>query len=637
MSLYGAMYAGVSGLNAQSQAMSVISDNIANVNTTGYKATASRFSTLVTQQSLTHSYAPGGVLFNRVAQIDGQGLLQSSTSATDLAISGDGFFVVRGLSNAGAADPFYYTRAGSFTPDAAGFLRNTAGYYLMGWETDATGQPLNGNITALTSLEAVNVSGVAGTATPTTEISMGINLPGGAAVGDNYITNVQIYDSLGVTHDLAFNWTKNTLNAWGLDIAVPSGATHLTLTDASGDAYYAAARLDFASQPADGDTIVLGGVTYEFNSGGGVGAGNTAITIGADVASTVANLVTAANDPRITSNAGTLNFEQIRGWGALAVDASGASTITQSANGPFTMPAITVGGAVTLPSNTVSFSGQPADGDTFVFNGVTYEFDNNAATTGGNTAVTIGASAAASMAALVAAIGDPRVTSVGTAMTIQQTLAGAAMTADASDVTGATPANGFTVGAYVPQDIAAIVFSGANGAPASFNVANVNVGGWVSGAGTSNMALDLGTAGLLDGLTQFSSDYGIRFNNQNGVQFGTFSGVSIGDDGLVVALFDNGETLPIYKIPLATFANPNGMIAKTGNIFTASDTTGEPILRSAKNDGAGAIASGALENSTVDLGTEFTNMIVAQRAYSAATKIITTADEMLNELVNIKR
>jgi flagellar hook protein FlgE len=241
------------------------------------------------------------------------------------------------------------------------------------------------------------------------------------------------------------------------------------------------------------------------------------------------------------------------------------------------------------------------------------------------------------MAALVTAIGDARVTSTGTSMSFDQTLTGASMVVNASGITGATPASGFTVAAYTAVPLGAVTFSGSNGAPASFNVTNVNVGGWVSGAGNSDMDLGLGTAGLLNGLTQFSSDYSIRFNDQNGVQFGTFSGVSIGDDGLVVALFDNGETLPIYKVPLATFSNPNGMLAKTGNIYTASDTTGEPILREAKSDGAGAVASGALENSTVDLGTEFTNMIVAQRAYSAATKIITTADDMLSELVNIKR
>ena len=130
--------------------------------------------------------------------------------------------------------------------------------------------------------------------------------------------------------------------------------------DAAGDTYYAAARLDFASQPADGDTIVIGGTTYEFNSGGGVSGGNTAVTIGADVASTVANLVSSVGDPRVTSTAGTLNVKQIRGFGALGIDPSGTSAINQSSIGAITVAAITVGGTVTPPSNTVSFSGQPA-------------------------------------------------------------------------------------------------------------------------------------------------------------------------------------------------------------------------------------------------------------------------------------
>jgi flagellar hook protein FlgE len=212
-------------------------------------------------------------------------------------------------------------------------------------------------------------------------------------------------------------------------------------------------------------------------------------------------------------------------------------------------------------------------------------------------------------------------------------VAGGAIDVDATGAT-ATPATPFTVAAY--SGLPAVNFNG-NGTPAGFNVTDMTVSGWESGAATSDMSVDLGTAGLSDGLTQSSGAYSIGFINQNGVQFGSFSGVAISDEGLVVALFDNGETLPIYKIPLATFANPNGLSAKTGNVYLASDTTGTPILRDAKSAGAGTISAGALENSTVDLGTEFTNMIIAQRAYSAATKIITTADDMLNELVQIKR
>ncbi len=104
-----------------------------------------------------------------------------------------------------------------------------------------------------------------------------------------------------------------------------------------------------------------------------------------------------------------------------------------------------------------------------------------------------------------------------------------------------------------------------------------------------------------------------------------------------MAIFDNGETLPIYQLPIATFPNVNGLLAKTGNVYIGSDSSGSPVLRFAKTGSAGAIASGALENSTVDIGTEFTNMIIAQRAYSATARVITTADEMLDDLVRIKR
>jgi flagellar hook protein FlgE len=528
MSLYGAMFSGVSGLGAQSQALGVISDNISNVNTTGYKATSSRFSTMVTQQSLPNSYAPGGVLFNRQSLVDHQGLLQSTGSATDVAVAGNGLFIVQGTTSATSTDPYFYTRAGSFSPDQDGFLKNTAGYYLMGWATDATGTPLAANTSALTSLEPVNVSGVSGNATPTTTVDIGANLPATAAVGDDFVTNVQIFDSLGVTHDLAFTWTKSALNQWNLSIQPPSGSATVVVDDAAGAPYAAAGRLDFDAQPADTNTIVIGGTTYEFESAGGVTAGNTAVAIGADVATTVANLVAAVGNARVTASGSTVNILQSAAGTALAVNPIGTPNIAQSATGAFTIPALTA----------------------------------------------------------------------------------------------ATPA---------------VTFSGVLGTPSGFNVASLDVTGWESGAGNSTVAVNLGTAGVGNGLTQFSGAYSIGFINQNGVQFGSFSGVNISEEGVVIALFDNGETQPIYKIPVATFANPNGLSAKTGNVYLTSDTTGVPILREAKSSGAGTIASGALENSTVDLGTEFTNMIIAQRAYSAATKIITTADDMLDELVRIKR
>jgi flagellar hook protein FlgE len=167
--------------------------------------------------------------------------------------------------------------------------------------------------------------------------------------------------------------------------------------------------------------------------------------------------------------------------------------------------------------------------------------------------------------------------------------------------------------------------------------------GWANGAAdmdgseSSAISLFLGNYNSKDGLQQLAGDYQLNYISQNGNKFGNFAGVQVGEDGIVTALFDNGVTTPIFMIPIASFVNPNGMSALTGNVFQQTDTSGLPTVREAGTAGAGSIAGAALESSTVDLGEEFTSMITTQRAYSAAAKIITTADEMLDELVRIKR
>ena len=149
--------------------------------------------------------------------------------------------------------------------------------------------------------------------------------------------------------------------------------------------------------------------------------------------------------------------------------------------------------------------------------------------------------------------------------------------------------------------------------------------------------LSQGNYNTPDGITQLSGDFQLNFLQQNGAKFGNFAGVSIGKDGVVTALFDNGVTRPVYQIPLATFTNPNGLQSLSGNVWISTDFSGNPTLRQPGDAGAGEVNSSALEASTVDLGTEFTRMITTQRAYSSSAKVITTADQMLDELLQIKR
>jgi flagellar hook protein FlgE len=171
----------------------------------------------------------------------------------------------------------------------------------------------------------------------------------------------------------------------------------------------------------------------------------------------------------------------------------------------------------------------------------------------------------------------------------------------------------------------------AAGAPVGIN--------WLdaSGPNDSSITLDLGTIGTADGLSQFSSDYNISYVIQNGAEVGELNGVTIDQEGFVIASFTNGATQKIYKLPIATFANPLALDPRTGNVYGQTTASGEFNLRDAGQGGAGTIAPSSLEGANVDLAEEFTKMIVTQRAYSANARVITTTDEMLDEPIRISR
>ena len=181
MSIYSAMLAGVTGLTANSSALAAISDNISNVNTVGYKRNANTFSTLVTSVSAS-AYSAGGVHSVTHQYNSQQGLLQSSNSSTDLAISGAGFFVTtQKPEDLTPADARSFTRAGSFTVDKIGYLKNAAGLYLQGWPADSDGI-IATDPSDITRLKSINVSSVGGAAEATTRMSMDANLKSSTAV-----------------------------------------------------------------------------------------------------------------------------------------------------------------------------------------------------------------------------------------------------------------------------------------------------------------------------------------------------------------------------------------------------------------------------------------------------------------------
>lgn len=307
MSLFGALRTGVSGLGAQSSAMSIISDNIANVNTVGYKSSSATFSTLVTKQVSSSQYTSGGVHCRTRAGVDIQGLLSSTSYSTDLGIAGNGFFVTTQTSKPDVEDLWSYTRVGNFSIDSEGYLRNDNGYYLQAWPllafdgeenasivqigedlymkayTNEVGTKIyvNDNVIDQKNLRAINLNTIGGTAQETNKISFGANLPADAPVfnpdapedGGRYSSSILIYDSLGNSHNATMSFTKTEPGCWSMDIAMSTGYTTLVTyasteatNDRDQDVYSARAQLEFISIPTNHSTVAMetNGTNYVF-------------------------------------------------------------------------------------------------------------------------------------------------------------------------------------------------------------------------------------------------------------------------------------------------------------------------------------------------------------------------------------
>jgi flagellar hook protein FlgE len=158
------------------------------------------------------------------------------------------------------------------------------------------------------------------------------------------------------------------------------------------------------------------------------------------------------------------------------------------------------------------------------------------------------------------------------------------------------------------------------------------------GDGPQTITLDVGTFGEATGLTEFNgSQINVTSQLQDGSPQGTFKDVEIRDNGDVVANYDNGRRRIIAQVPLVLFNNANALGRESGGVFTESSESGRARFTSTGLNGAGTIAASSLEGSNVDIAEEFTKLIVAQRSYTANTRVITTTDEMLTETINLKR
>lgn len=649
MSLYGALFAGVSALNAQSQSMGMISDNIANVNTIGYKRTEASFESLVTTQSRSTAFSPGAVRASTQQRIDQQGIIQQSRSATDIALSGNGFFVVQNSLEDGN-EPLY-TRAGQFSENSQGQLVNTAGKYLLGWPLDT-----DGNIPAasadLSSLVPVDVAFLGGITRPTTQAEIGLNLdaeqtpytyPLSGSEQPHFTRSFTVYDSLGEGQDLTMRFSHHTSPtstlAGTLDVQdtanifddlanLNSTATFNSTVDISGTIGAAAPGVTL------GDSFVI-----ELN-------GETA-TIAVDPAFDDAALIAAINaaftgTPASAGPGGTVQLDantqvEIRSGGSQPISeanllAMGFSFGTTD-RAPVTFTVQT--GAGPVQTVTISEGDSAADlvAQLNALTDVNAQFDVDGriiiASDNFGDNLTIGGVGGAL----------PQVSTAGFAdlgLVTGTFFPPAAPTILSALENPANPQNWWELeivdGNGITLTQGSINFNGdgsinAVANPPSLNLSSID---WGNGSDPQDITVDLTS------FSQYAGDYNVVFVEQNGAELGLRTGVSIDNDGIVTARFSNGETADLYKLPIATFANANGLNALNGNVYQESNESGEFNLREAGAGGAGLVESGSLEASNVDLADEFSKMIVTQRAYSAGTKVINTSDQMLEELLRLR-
>jgi flagellar hook protein FlgE len=744
------MNTSVGGLQAQSYALQNISGNIANSSTTGYKGIGTSFVDLIPDSSVPSKQVAGGVTANAKATITTQGTISGSTVATNMAITGDGFFSIQKATGIVDNSPVfsgvtYYTRRGDFQLNANGNLVNGAGYYLMGVTVDPkTGNP-QGNVAtvlkfqnnfipaqATTSIQyAANLPTQPNTVASTTAATGTLVAAGGLNPSDFSANPLPVgtppapYTSATVSGAAATGNIRTpyssttgtgTVPLQNNSSAVASGPTSL---DATVGTHLASSILTGLS----GQTLTINGNTITFNGGTTVttAGSNTTIGLGAGTTATVASILSAIQTAGGAGVTATLsasgNIQISSGTGTdvavnsgTAATALGISSVTRGGNvlsSPSISGSTVLSGAATAGGAEVLSSGFAA-GDTITVDGQTLTFmtsgaaganqiniTDNITTLLGKIDVLSGASGSSVSTGGVITMNTGTVSNLSVASSNSAAFAALGFTStitknrDGGGTAGTGGVVGNDIATFTKESISggAVTAYNAAGTPVNLQLrwaksdsASLGAGhadtwnmfyqtdpnatgttvGWVntgqaftfasdgsltspsgSGITINNVSVSGQTLGSVSfnissgGLTQYASTSGavtINTITQNGYAAGQLRSVAVNNNGLVVGTFSNGQNLDLAQVALSHFNGTNYLKALDGGAYASTEQSGPAI------DGAsGTISGSSLEGSNTDIADEFTKLIVTQQAYSANTKVITTANSMVQDLLNVLR
>lgn len=700
------LWSGVSGLQTSQDFMDVVGNNVANVNTVGYKASQINFSDVLAQ-TLSGATGPQGALGGmnpmqiglgtQVASTTrnfSQGSLQTTNVTTNLAIQGNGFFIV----SPDNGNTYKYTRAGDFTFDANGNLVTPTGDIVQGWLANNTTHLIN----TASTITGINIpQNMTVPAGITKNVSMTGNLDGGQTIQTSELTPItptlenstgainmnSIYNSngnligVGQTTNTAQIESNATTTIVGLyDI---NGNTIANSSVTIGGILYTPTPVKLNDLIGALNSKLPTGLSASLNSGGEIVINNTS-TSGTLTVPTITSA-----DPVLNGILSNLSGKTISAGGtitslpffstpgdAVAMSFDGGANYNTYIYGSGT------GGGGTRNSTTGIMSGDVQYFQTLddLKSDINTDINDNSATPIINNAtVTLNSS------------GEIQITPIGSNLTYIGPVYSnnSNLATILGTLSGQVQSTGSTSQPFMADTYStsiAVYDSLGNKHDVTFNFAKTNynpstnqtqwqwyataassgsstptltnssgqitfdstgklvgltpplaiTANWNNGTSQQVINLHFGDLNTFDGLTQFSLPSQTSSLTQDGYAGGSLQNIIVNQNGVISGMFSNGKSYALGQVSLATFNNNDGLLSSGNSLFEATANSGTPIVTTAGTGSAGTIIPSELEESNVDLGTEFTNMIIAERAYQANARTLSTSDTMLQSLLNIQ-
>lgn len=548
----------LSGLNAATADLNVKSNNIANVNTTGFKESRAEFGDVfaVSAFGTTSKTAVGnGVVLQNVAQQFSQGNLEFTDNALDLAISGEGFFALAPELDSGEV---IYSRAGEFAVNKDGYVVSNEGWFLRTFPVDAGG---NISATSINATSPIQLPPSVGAPEATTSLSIATNLPS----------------------------NSDPISTGGADLSPGTYTTSSALTVSDFSTDQVSFEVDGNLVTLNADYGSLSGVASEIESQ------LTGYSVELDATDNIIFTSPDENAPAIANYNG---------------DVDGNTTAVAD----FTAGSGSAGSAAVTPSVLAI---DPADPASYSFSTSATVYDS---------------------------LGNEHIVTTyyqkidADAVSDQDNQWQMAVYLDGGDVKGGTDSVPFALESnarlsFNPDGTLASVDADPTTAaiePISLGFTDGTSTEWASGAETQSIALTLA------GSTQNSGPFNVGALTVNGFPTGRLTGVDVSDDGLMRATYSNGQAIPIGKIALGDFANPQAL-NKIGNTAWKETTDSGPVIAGEASTGSfGQIQAGALETSNVDLTKELVGLITAQRNFQANSKAIETNNAITQTIINLR-